>query len=287
MSWSVPARAAARLATAAIVLVLAAGPSASITNGEPDNGRHPYVGHMAADFVGATGALYGQGEPRDGVLDVGCSLSLVAPRLALTAAHCVAFLQFFDPDALDKPIAVSFAERWSTSVPLVYGRMHVSPYVGTGDHAADDLAAIVLDEPVGIRPARLPAPGELDRRQADGSLGGRLVDTVGYGSREPRVGAGGRGFDFPVLPGVREVGTGAVAALTPRHLVTNQNAEQGYGGSCIGDSGAPVLDGDTVLAVVSTGDRMCRANSFNVRLDTPTAQTFLADMLSLAGAAAQ
>lgn len=30
-----------------------------------------------------------------------------------------------------------------------------------------------------------------------------------------------------------------------------------------------------------------RANGCNVRLDTPTAQTFLADMLSLAGAAAR
>ena len=60
-----------------LVLVLAAGllPAAAITGGEPDGAGHPNVGMMIADV---------DGEPA-----WRCTGTLIAPRVFLTAGHCV------------------------------------------------------------------------------------------------------------------------------------------------------------------------------------------------------
>ena len=59
----------------AILLVLSALPVAAITNGEPDNGGHPYVGLMVADDV-------------DGNPLWRCTGTLISEDLFLTAGHC-------------------------------------------------------------------------------------------------------------------------------------------------------------------------------------------------------
>ena len=68
-----------RLLVTAILCVLAtllaAGPAAAITNGQPDAGRHPYVGLMVA-------------LDEDGVPLWRCSGSLLSPTVFLTAGHC-------------------------------------------------------------------------------------------------------------------------------------------------------------------------------------------------------
>ena len=68
-----------RLLLAAVVwllaMLLAMGPAAAITNGQPDAGRHPYVGLMVAHDA-------------DGVPLWRCSGSLLSPTVFLTAGHC-------------------------------------------------------------------------------------------------------------------------------------------------------------------------------------------------------
>src|SRR5919107_5146224 len=67
----------AALVTAVITLA-GSSPAAAITNGEPDNGRHPYVGLLVFDAV------------IDGVQQPAwrCSGSLLSPTVVLTAGHC-------------------------------------------------------------------------------------------------------------------------------------------------------------------------------------------------------
>ena len=59
-----------------LALVLASvGTVMAITNGEPDDGRHPYVGLLVFD--------YAPGSP-----GWRCSGALIAPDVVLTAGHC-------------------------------------------------------------------------------------------------------------------------------------------------------------------------------------------------------
>jgi V8-like Glu-specific endopeptidase len=60
---------------AAALAVMLASSAKAITNGEPDNGRHPYVGLAVFE------APAGQPSHR-------CSASLLSPTVVLTAGHC-------------------------------------------------------------------------------------------------------------------------------------------------------------------------------------------------------
>jgi hypothetical protein len=58
----------------------------------------------------------------------------------------------------------------------------------------------------------------------------------------------------------------------------------GEGGDCFGDSGSPKFrDGNRnmIVATVTRGDVICRATSWDYRLDTPSARNFLQDHVTL------
>jgi hypothetical protein len=57
------------------ILMIAVGPVAAITNGQPDGNNHPYVGLLVFDVA--------PGQPA-----WRCSGSLIAPTVVLTAGHC-------------------------------------------------------------------------------------------------------------------------------------------------------------------------------------------------------
>ena len=92
---------------------------------------------------------------------------------------------------------------------------------------------------------------------------------------------GGGPPSFP-FTGDRGYGIGTFNALTTQWLKVSQNAAHGDSGACYGDSGGPTFlgaapaDGDTVLAVTSTGDTPCYATNVSSRTDTPSARAFLA-----------
>jgi hypothetical protein len=261
----------AALLAATAMLIAQSAPASAIAYGQPDGNGHPYGGLIVVDFLDANDQF-----ATDGTVEPFCSLTLVAPRVAVTAAHCVDFLELASPGASARPVGVTFTEKWAPGTKLLYGSLVVSPYRSQGD----DLAAVVFDHVVRIEPADLPGAGLLDSLAANGTLTGLLVQSVGYGSYEPRFGPGGATFDFPRLPGVRQVATSAVTRLTEHTVNYDQNPDHGFGGGCNGDSGGGVFSGNTIIGVQSDGDPLCRVYGINVRLDTPSARSFLDPLIN-------
>ena len=224
----------------------------------------------------------------DGIV-VGCSGALVAPRVFLTAGHCAGFFMtgggglslsgqpiplsaMFVTLAIDRrdqsawrPVAAYAAD------PLFAG---IGPGNGNGPHFDDshDLAIVILANPVtDVSPGNLvPEAGYLDALAARGGLVPLQTTFQVVGSGQDQTFT--RTF-------TREVAAEAFLALEPAWLVDSMNPALGYGGSCIGDSGGPVLfasgTAEYIVAIVSAGDAHCRAMDKDYRVDTSASLAFI------------
>lgn len=230
-----------------IVLALA-GPAAAILDGKADT-AHPYVGILVTDIDGQRVPV--------------CSGFLVTSTTFVTAAHCV-------DDLGDLPALVSFDQRYMPSSPVVTGTAVPNPGFGSPSSDTHDLALIDLDTPVTNRGyAQLPTPGRLasvDKKDA--------LTIVGYGADGFVQGEGKPAPDFRL---VRNVGDSRISKVEKTGFNLRMQA-----GICFGDSGGPVLLGDTNLVVgvasfVNNG--RCAGNAFAYRLDTAESLDFLAPYL--------
>jgi len=240
-----------------------------IINGTFTGSAFGNVGALLYDFNG-DGVIQGREQL--------CTGSLVSPTVFLTAAHCVAWLPAsarlhvsFDPDLLPVPDAV-----------IAGTSFHYDPAYGKNQADLHDLAVVILPEgsTAGITPLQLPPAGYLDGLAAKGNLGKTLFVNVGYGTSGSKTGPPAFGWD-----GTRKTSKSEFMALQPAWLGLLMNSSAtGEGGDCYGDSGGPkFIDGNTnmVVATVTTGDVPCRATSWDYRLDTPNARSFLAPFVAL------
>lgn len=218
-----------RIALASLAATLiATTTAAAVTGSTPDGDAHPYVGALVVDGA------------------VACSGVLVGPAVFATAGHC----------GVDGArVAVSLDPALGGGWSLQEGTFEADPGKGS------DLAVVVLDRPVAVTPASLPAAGSA------GSLAkGSLVTSVGYGYSSPGVYDGlRRTADSPLL----RVGKSTLTLSTA------------VAGPCLGDSGGPQLRGDTVLSLTSTGSKDCAGKAEGSRLDTASARAFLGDFVAL------
>jgi secreted trypsin-like serine protease len=71
-------------------------------------------------------------------------------------------------------------------------------------------------------------------------------------------------------------------SLNKGYLRLSQNPATGNGGTCFGDSGGPnFLDVNgqrLIVSITITGDSVCRSTNVDYRLDTISAQAFLASV---------
>jgi hypothetical protein len=234
------------LISACALAALTASPAAAITGGQPDGNAHPYVA-----FIGDPNP------PRPF-----CSGVVIDSTTVVTGAHCFATPGQF---------VLVFPDGPRASAPLP-GFWYPNPaFCGACDpglvgFATHDVAVVKLIVPLQLsRYAQLPAPGATTalRNQTP-------VTYVGYGAQ--RFVDGEPVTDFIRTQAVGELGT-AGKKLADEFLKVKLN----HGGFCLGDSGGPALQGDTVLAISSflTNDR-CAGVGYAYRLDTPDALGFIA-----------
>jgi hypothetical protein len=250
--------------TVALALLLATvGGANAITNGQPDGDEHPYVGLLV--FIDNDPP---PGEPESW----GCSGSLIAPDVVLTAGHCTYGAEV---------ALIWFDEIWDPySPPAATGQPHTNskyrspenPYGGGNGLPAfsyRDVGVVVLDEPVdGGGYAELPEADLVDKLKNKTDL-----DLVGYGVQELQHDPGGgppywTGFGERLYAPSEMVSGKFVHSAEYMKIALNPGG--GTGGTCFGDSGGPnLLAGtNTVLAVNSyVTNYNCAGVGYSSRVD--------------------
>jgi hypothetical protein len=291
---------------AVFLLPAAAG---AITNGQPDNGAHPYVGELL---------FYVPDEVDSRFTDPGgwftCSGTLLNATTVVTAGHCtfgvgsngvsttagggsgsggddVWFNAGEAPDFTILPPSAGFAPgnnagryaAWSAALnasPQWHRAVsNPHPQFDPNNFTSHDMGVLQLGSPINLDAyGQLPTLHLLDDVFASDKS--QHFTPVGYGLEKsgPKIALGGdtrRVADAILvnLSGVSGVGKGVAARFS------NDNGTAHRGGTCFGDSGGPIIMNGTriVTAVNSFGiSETCTGSTNAYRLDEPDDLAFLA-----------
>jgi secreted trypsin-like serine protease len=233
------------LLAATLVALTLASPSAAVLDGQPDT-EHRYVGILVTEMGGD-------------IVPV-CSGFLVSPTVFVTAGHCI------DDLGGVLPALVSFDQTLTPDSELLSGTAVPNPRFVANGSFANDVALVLLDEPVTDRGfAQLPGSNQLASVPRNSGL-----TVVGYGANARH----GNSLEHHFT---RSFGQARLVKTEKKMAHLRMST-----GICFGDSGGPTLLGSSDVAVAVNSfvsNRQCSGNSFAYRLDTAEAMAFLAPYL--------
>ena len=215
-----------------------------------------------------------------------CSGTMITNNVFLTASHCTSFFtQDLAPEgyvayvSLDQSIPFGSLTTNSTTL-LPVAHVVTNPNYNQRQSDPGDIGVLILQQNViGVTPAVLPSCGLLDQLAAKNGLKSAILTNAGYGIQN-RVVGGGVPFFQDLNPIPRMYSFSSFNSLNGGYIRVSQNPSTGNGGTCFGDSGGPnflTVEGQQIIVSITiTGDSVCRATSTNYRLDTLSAQGFLA-----------
>ncbi|WP_375204018.1 S1 family peptidase [Hyphococcus sp.] len=251
----------------------------AVTWGQPDGGENPNVGTLL--FV------------QNGVGFFSCTGTMIAPRVMLTAGHCVSeagntndltYVRF-EEDALSGIGDYASLQDWFDAEWIATETVIAHPQ--WADYAqfpnTYDIGVVILAEPY------YPSNGFGEIPPID-----FLANLKGKDKQSFRaVGYGQQGTLPPTAMNDYERYKGEIRLLEVNsYLSGGGNASAKFsnnpgigGGTCYGDSGGPTFYKNTnlVVAVTSFGwakNGNCVGNDFNYRTDIPDAQDFLDGVLA-------
>ena len=215
-----------------------------------------------------------------------CSGTMITANVFLTASHCTAFFtQDLAPEGwvayVSLDASIPFGSLTSNKTELLpVAHVVTNPNYNQAQSDSGDIGALILDRNVrGVTPATLPACGLLDQLVAQNGLKTATFTNVGYGVQN-RVVGGGVPFLQDLNPVPRMFSFSSFNSLNGGYMRLSQNNSTGNGGTCFGDSGGPnfltVNGQQLIVSITITGDSVCRSTNVVYRLDTVSAQGFLA-----------